>query len=323
MAKTLTFIFAVFASCNIAAATPGSVLPLAVETEEYRVEVVKFYDREHSRRTNWKVRTYTLELTCKITGKVRQVEIGGDELEYSLPLQNIRIFKDLAVISTEKHIFVLSLKTGKPLKLMRVLHNASSPSGRWIACKEWEFPSMPDAMVGAVITVLDLESLERSVVFPETDLVNGPHDWRPPSDFEPYYTLWNEDPAQRCQMYGFQWNDDSTRFAFFCTFYLTKRGRYREAYDQRSRGLVVVSLNSLKQADFEMFKLTDDLYFDSNAGPWDPRDIKTDEVGWSDKDIFEIRLAPKPGLRDRIVIDTLKGEIQSLGREERSSKNPP
>lgn len=293
-------------------ATSKADEPRSAQSDLWEVKVSGHQDRPHSILPHITVREYIVEATPRMGGDVRYLRVGGDFLEALQPLKEIRIFEDRLVVTTHIHILVFDLRRAEKLKFLRVIRPISSSTGRFLAYNEWQHRSMPEEMLGSVVSVLDLQTMERRVVFPESESVREPRASGPPSEFEPYVTSWEEDPGCRCFASRFLWTADDSRLAFVCHFYLAREGWLPGRYDLRRYGVVVVSLNMNLDTSSHLFDIPKEIFrvpgveVDTNQGFFPVQD-----TDWLSNDLLEIRMRSKPGLRERLVIDVAKNEVRA------------
>ena len=171
---------------------------------------------------------------------------------------------------------------------------------------------MPKEMLGAIVSVLDLKTLERRPVYPvNADLKEAL--WRTvPDEFEPYFNNWEADPSRRCATWELLWFADDSRLAFLCGYDRAKVERRPAPPELRGLALVVVHpITDLDAATPQRFEIPDEAFRVPGADATEDDSPRVKEAGWLDNNLFEIRPTPKPWLRDRILIDVTTGEIRT------------
>jgi hypothetical protein len=301
--------FGLFATFSVQAADGE----LVAQTDTYEVRLLGHQDREHSMWSNRTVREYHFEATAKADEQKFLISLGGDFLEAAERLKEIRIFEDRLVVTTPRDIFVLDLRSGKRLNFLRARGPIFSPSGRFIAYREWQLRAMPEEAQGAIVSVLDLRTLERRAVFPKTDNLKEFSRTNPSDEFELFLTDWEEDPRRRCFTSQLLWSADDSRLAFRCSYYLAKAGRSRGRHDLRELAVIVVQPNmELEAATIKRFDIPDEAFLVPGVEIDATQDwIRIQHSGWVDENLFELRLDSEPWLRKRIVIDMAKDELRS------------
>jgi hypothetical protein len=285
---------------------------LVAQSEAYEVRLLGHEDRPHSVLRNPTVREYLFEATTRKDGQKVFITLGGDYLRALERLQETRIFEGRFVVTTHVNIFTFDLRSGQRLKFLSAIGPTSSPSGRYVAYREWQTRGMPEEAQGAIVSLLDLHSLERRAVYPVSGRLREYPPTKPDDEFELYFTNWEEDPRQRCFTSKLVWSADDSRIAFLCHYYLATQGRFPEHPELRELALVVVyPITDLKAAAPKRFNLEQEAFRIPGVETTERNFRQIDESSWLNEDVFEIRPPPKPWLRKRILINVTTGAIRS------------
>jgi len=282
---------------------------MTAETADHRAELIECFDGINP-ATNIPKRECTIGVTDR-AGEEQRMRFGGGYLSRSERFIDMRIIGNTLLMLTDATVIAFDLNKSKEVKIFAAMSASFLPGRNIVLFDEWELRHMPPDVRGRVISVLDLKTLERRPIFPETQkLFEFPvHPVSEPR-LEPFLRPREEDPSSRCYSSRDHWSPDNSRFAFSCDYNLTETGLLPGEEGPSGVDVVIVELPpDITDSTFKRFRVYDrlckkDVKVDSRQG-WD----SIDKLQWLSNDVLEIVAKRKGWLHSGATINVITGEI--------------